>query len=548
MKSFFFILSFIISISTSNLFISASDDDEGIQRGCGIFLPSTFSPLPPSTNTAAQNRSFYNNFCNNWQCSRAVQIVVATLSEVTSPTFVCVRGGEEGEPCLIDSDCYGKDVACQTKTIWNSTTNKNTTTSTCEKTAEDNSKSPVYGFIALIVTAFFWGSNFIPARQAKAGNGILFQFIMCSGIATVGFLVQVFRSTGDLGFVFYPSACVGGMLWATANTLCIPIIQLTGMGLAVSLWSSSNMVVGWAFSTFGVWGLTTPHLARPGLSYVGAVFGCICFAILSLVRPTRHDTKAKKNSAAVEDNGSSLQSGSTDKTPLIESYSPKNNNNNQNCIDETVVDAVSKKEVVAEDGDDEEEEFPIIALVGGLTRARILGVVCALLCGTVFGLNNDPVVHLMDNYKSFSKSYIAKTGPNGLDYVFSHFVGTFFMSLLILLILGIYEQIRDKYPTSRIGRLPVLFGKVEPTMKLVWPAFLCGVGWALAQTFSFIAATQLGMEISYPISSLGPSLVSVLWSVFYFKELEGTTNIVMLIVAFGAAGISAGLVVASRSD
>ena len=40
---------------------------------------------------------------------------------------------------------------------------------------------------AVLMASLFWGSNFIPARASKPGNGIIFQPIMCCGIAFVAF-------------------------------------------------------------------------------------------------------------------------------------------------------------------------------------------------------------------------------------------------------------------------------------------------------------------------------------------------------------------------
>ncbi len=44
---------------------------------------------------------------------------------------------------------------------------------------------------------------------------------------------------------FEPLAVLGGLLWCTGNMMCVPIIQLVGIGLGMLVWGASNLVMGW---------------------------------------------------------------------------------------------------------------------------------------------------------------------------------------------------------------------------------------------------------------------------------------------------------------
>lgn len=44
---------------------------------------------------------------------------------------------------------------------------------------------------------------------------------------------------------FLPFAAFGGALWATGNTLAVPAINNIGLSLALLIWGSANMLMGW---------------------------------------------------------------------------------------------------------------------------------------------------------------------------------------------------------------------------------------------------------------------------------------------------------------
>ena len=176
----------LLLTSIASVLVSASSSSD-VEYGCGIFI-SDIGRRPSSSSTLAENRTFYNNFCSNWQCSRAIPVSFSDQKQ-QEVQYVCVRGAEVGDECLVDSDCYAfnEDVSCDNVSIGvNVDTNQTLYDFRCTKHKQSASAS-VAGFIAVLLASIFWGSNFIPARQAKAGNGILFQFFMCSGIVTVGF-------------------------------------------------------------------------------------------------------------------------------------------------------------------------------------------------------------------------------------------------------------------------------------------------------------------------------------------------------------------------
>lgn len=59
--------------------------------------------------------------------------------------------------------------------------------------------------------------------------------------------------------------------------------------------------------------------------------------------------------------------------------------------------------------------------------------------------------------------------------------------------------------------------------------------WAIAQISFFYANANIGQSISFPLISVGPSLVGALWGVFLLREISGKRNLGLLAAAFALA-------------
>jgi glucose uptake protein GlcU len=122
--------------------------------------------------------------------------------------------------------------------VW-STTDIMTTISTSHSTA------PLWiGYIAVVITVFFFGSNLLPARKYPIGDSFSFQFFMCCGIWITGLIIDLFVSKEGHGPPLFSLVLIGGALWATGNILCLLVIRINGIGLSMLLWCTTNLLVG----------------------------------------------------------------------------------------------------------------------------------------------------------------------------------------------------------------------------------------------------------------------------------------------------------------
>jgi hypothetical protein len=69
------------------------------------------------------------------------------------------------------------------------------------------------GYLGVFIAVTFFGSNFLPIKQYDTGDGIFFQFMLCTGIWMTGLFCNLIQGCPE----FHAAASIGGMLWAIGN-------------------------------------------------------------------------------------------------------------------------------------------------------------------------------------------------------------------------------------------------------------------------------------------------------------------------------------------
>eukprot|EP01012_Entosiphon_sulcatum_P011968 TRINITY_DN1744_c0_g1_i1.p1 TRINITY_DN1744_c0_g1~~TRINITY_DN1744_c0_g1_i1.p1 ORF type:complete len:464 (+),score=70.79 TRINITY_DN1744_c0_g1_i1:1212-2603(+) len=162
-------------------------------------------------------------------------------------------------------------------------------------------------------------------------------------------------------------------------------------------------------------------------------------------------------------------------------------------------------------------------------QRKFFGLLLAVVSGFLYGINFDPPQHLMDNHDDLGLNHVAFYSPKGLDYVFSHFCGIITASTFYFLVYCIYNKNR-----------PLVYPQA------ILPGFVSGVMWAIAQTMWFIANTNMSLAVSFPLISVGPGVVSMVWGVFAFHEIQGPRNFAFLGAAFFTTVLGVTLVTLSK--
>jgi glucose uptake protein GlcU len=97
--------------------------------------------------------------------------------------------------------------------------------------------------------------------------------------------------------------------------------------------------------------------------------------------------------------------------------------------------------------------------------------------------------------------------PNGIDYVFSHFIGIYLSSTFYFILYCAWQN-----------NLPVL----NPRIAL--PGFCSGLLWAIAQTAFFVANDQLKFVVTFPVLGVVPGILATIIGILFYNEISGTRN------------------------
>ncbi|XP_026111676.1 transmembrane protein 144a isoform X1 [Carassius auratus] len=329
-----------------------------------------------------------------------------------------------------------------------------------------NSSDLTYGFISCAVAVVFYGSNFVPVKKIDTGDGMFFQWILCAAIWTVSLVVNIILHSPK----FWPLVMLGGAIWATGNITVVPIVKTIGLGLGLLIWASFNLLLGWASSRFGWFGIGAETVSKPVLNFCGAGL-CLLSAIVFFFVKT--DVQ---------------RSATSEETPLLIDHTV--NSDSVVATDDSWVDALTPR------------------------TKRLVGSFLAVVAGLLYGASFVPVLYIK-NHASDPDSQYNGASQFDLDYVFAQYSGIFLTSTVYFVL---YCAIKKNKP------------QVFP--KAVLPGFLSGIMWGIATCCWFLANNYLSAVVSFPIITTVPGLIAALWGVVVFKEVKGWRNYIVLIIAF----------------
>eukprot|EP01132_Coremiostelium_polycephalum_P003863 gene3863-4814_t len=347
----------------------------------------------------------------------------------------------------------------------------------------------VVGYIGAIIASIFFGSNYVPVKNYPTGNGIAFTWVMSMGTLCTAYIAMFISKN----YIFIPMGLLGGTLWSIGNFCVIPIVKTVGLGLGLLLWSCTSLITGFFVGKFGWFGLNKQVVAHPVLNWIG--FACIVVAILFFffIKPT------------LEDQDSNKKGPIQDYSPIVddESYpinsSAKKSNNNNNMVEGKLIF----------------ERIPA-------PYNTLFGIGLSIFSGILYGVNMVPM-------QLWAQS---TPGANPLDFIFCHFSGIFLFNTLVFIVYAIISLAVTKSP-------PQVFNQT------IFPSFVSGFLWGIANCGLMVATQILGYTVGFPIGSSGPMIVSSLWSVLLFKEIRGVKNLLILLGSFMFLGTGIALLAVS---
>ncbi|XP_059820916.1 transmembrane protein 144b isoform X1 [Hypanus sabinus] len=347
------------------------------------------------------------------------------------------------------------------------------------KTSGQNGSNLAFGFAACAVSVVFFGSNFVPVKKYDTGDGLFFQWILCAGIWIVSLIVNLILKCPK----FWPLAMLGGFVWATGNITVVPILKTIGLGLGLLIWAAFNLLMGWASSRFGWFGIDPEEVAKPYLNYTGAALAFLSAIIYFFVKSDVSSPNASESTRLIDSNINADEESMSTDASWVDKLSP--------------------------------------------LKKRLVGSCLAVIAGLLYGSSFVPVIYIK-NHALKNETKYKNASQFDLDYVFAHFSGIFLTSTVYFVI---YCALMKNKP------------KVYP--KVILPGFVSGVMWAIANCCWFLANNFLSAVVSFPIITAVPGFIAALWGVIVFKEIKGMRNYLVLGIAF--CTISAGVLTTAFS-
>ncbi|ESO13066.1 hypothetical protein HELRODRAFT_105715 [Helobdella robusta] len=346
--------------------------------------------------------------------------------------------------------------------------------------------SSALGYVAVLVAVLFFGSNFLPVKKFYSGNGIFFQWVLCSGVWSTGVVCFAIR-----GFPAYrPLSMIGGWLWCTGNMMTVPIINGIGLAKGLLVWGAFNLLTGWASSRFVCLSVCLSVYLSVCLSV--CTYNFLYIHILFIVRLSLRCSLLNICFLTY------YYTSGTEKPDV----KPDGKDKDGNEID-------MARSADPEHATDHPDAFTSVSSSSSCCyRCCCCCILCtgmAVLAGVFYGLTFIPTVYLKNRFSDYSQ--------NGLDYVFPHYCGIYCASTVYFLI---YCAIAKN--------TPVVYSNI------ILPGFVAGLMWGIANIAWFIANDSLSESISFPIITTLPGIIGTIWGLL-FREIKGWKNYLVLGIA-----------------
>lgn len=363
------------------------------------------------------------------------------------------------------------------------------------------------GHLCCAVAGVGFAVNYLPVKKFDTGDGIFFCAAMSIGILSVGLWTGMFL-TSDGFPAFEPLAALGGALWMLGNLMCPQIIQMIGLGLGLTMWDLSNMLVGWLIGRFGLFGLEKDVVHEPMLNLMGlilAALSLVFFFVSSVlnVSPAQDargpSCEPREPEAPIEpEDEESMRYGQQASKVEPEPLGLPRVERVQSWMSEMVHPRAGPSSCL-EDGAKDEKADLIAALPGDATIFQLFfGSCMSITAGGLFGTTFVLPTALKEGIVGDHHS------SDIMDYVFSHFLGIFITSTLALFIyLGIKRE------------------KSFTPLSIIVPAIWSGVIWGIAQVAWFQANLDLGFSVAFPMVASLPGVIGLAIGICCFKEVEG---------------------------
>jgi multidrug transporter EmrE-like cation transporter len=287
-------------------------------------------------------------------------------------------------------------------------------------------------------------------------------------------------------------SCRLGFLWTTGSMTTVFCVKTCGLIVSVLIWSTTMLITGWASGRFGLFGVIPqiPSMrSKLIMNYVSVVLAALSGIFFILIKSSNE--------------------------PIKKSIVISRPENEQAREPAKVV-----HEQVVHDGQVLDTDFPFLNRFSKPLQ-RALGSIVSALSGIFYGTMFIPDQYIRDHPDEFIYNH-SRPPNNGLYYVGSQYSGILLSSVAYFIIYAICKRNQPS---------------INPSVAL--PAMISGTMWAIANVGFILAVSTLKSSVAYPIVTVLPSLITSLWSLFWFHEIQGKQNYILLICGMIVRSIAA---------
>ncbi|KAI6651541.1 putative membrane protein [Oopsacas minuta] len=334
--------------------------------------------------------------------------------------------------------------------------------------------------LLIFIPAMLLGSNYVLLKRYNIGDGIFFQWMVCTGVWICGLVVHLIQSSAH----FYPLAILGGVIWSGGNVFLIPMIRLVGFNTGVLMWSLVFIGSGWSTGFLSMMGVQYEKLCIPFFNYGGLVMCVSGVILLAFLKEHRTDTYNINTTLLINSNNSynnlnKLMSAPGYPTPEI--YRNARN-------------------------------FGRLGLLRGYLytlspfKKKVIGYILSILMGIAWGTHFLPMRILQT--LADSNSYYSY---NSLDYIFPYTTGVFMTSTLFMVLYSLY-----------MSNAP----RILP--RSILPALIVGIFTGIAISLWAFLNQKMSSAVTFPIIASATPTIGFLWSIIAYR---GWKNLFIFLVS-----------------
>jgi len=330
-------------------------------------------------------------------------------------------------------------------------------------------------------------------------------------------------------FQYTPIGIISGLLWVPAGTVGIYGVRNAGIAVCVGTWSGVTVLVSFIWGLF-IFGEQVRSRVQTFLAVVLLLFGLSGMAYFSASNVQQSNSKDNKasfqlsSSLTLENDLSQRLLGNDDddddvekelksKESSIPTASLSTDDNEYDADDEAGLLSTrnsSKESLIDSPAYTEEQRSETIDVCGLKLSRFSVGLAASVYNGALGGSAIVPM--------HYSKLH-------GLEFVISFAIGATMITTLLWFLRFLYHLQRRRSVHSAWRALPSFHLRV-----MCIPGAIAGTLWSIGNVSSIVAVTHLGEGIGMSVVQ-SAMMVSGLWGIFYFREIQGMKNICWWFVA-----------------